>query len=58
MVGPHEGSSGRRNNLPTTERPTANLAQLQKTHETPPGLLFLHGLASNLEDSLQAPQEA
>lgn len=25
MVGPHEGSSGRRNDLPTTERPTANL---------------------------------
>lgn len=25
MVGPHEGSSGRRNDLPTTERPTDNL---------------------------------
>lgn len=25
MVGPHEGSSGRRSDLPTTERPTANL---------------------------------
>ena len=37
--------------------------QLQKTHETPPssrdeGLLFLHGLESNLEASLQTPQEA
>ena len=37
--------------------------QLEKTHETPPssrdeGLLFLHGLESNLEASLQTPQEA
>ena len=37
--------------------------QLQKTHETPPssrdeGLLFLHGLESNLEASLHTPQEA
>ena len=38
-------------------------AQLEKTHETPPssrdeGLLFLHGLESNPESSLQTPQEA
>ena len=37
--------------------------QLEKTHETPPssldeGLLFLHGLESNPESSLQTPQEA
>ena len=36
---------------------------LEKTHETPPssrdeGLLFLHGLESNPESSLQTPQEA
>ena len=36
--------------------------QLEKTHETPPssrdeGLLFLHGLESNPESSLQTPQE-
>ena len=36
--------------------------QLEKTHETPPssrdeGLLFLHGLKSNLETSLQTPKE-
>ena len=37
--------------------------QLEKIHETPPssrdeGLLFLHGLESNPESSLQTPQEA
>ena len=37
--------------------------QLENTHETPQssrdeGLLFLHGLESNLEASLQTPQEA
>ena len=37
--------------------------QLDKIHETPPssrdeGLLFLHGLESNLESFLQTPQEA
>ena len=37
--------------------------QLGKTHEMPPssrdeGLLFLHGLESNPESSLQTPQEA
>ena len=37
--------------------------QLEKTHETPPssrdeGLLFLHGLESNPESSIQTPQEA
>ena len=36
---------------------------LEKSHETPPssrdeGLLFLHGLESNPESSLQTPQEA
>lgn len=29
MVGPHEGSSGRRNDLPTTERPTAYLVHIE-----------------------------
>ena len=38
-------------------------SQLEKTHVTPPssrdeGLLFLHGLESNPESSLQTPQEA
>ena len=36
---------------------------LEKTHEMPPssrdeGLLFLHGLESNPESSIQTPQEA
>ena len=36
--------------------------QLEKTHETPPssrdvGLLFLHGLESNPESSLQTEEE-
>ena len=48
--------------LPHEKPPTLAL-QLEKTHETPPssrdeGLLFLHGLESNPESSLQTPQEA
>ena len=47
-----------------TPTPGPNQAlYLEKTHETPPssrdeGLLFLHGLESNPESSLQTPQEA
>ena len=41
----------------------AERPQLEETPETPPssraeGLLFLHGLESNPESSLQTPQEA